>query len=92
MHPIYLAVSYTHLWFASAVIGVWGMVASTAWHGGELVYRHGLGVLSLPATEHGQLGHEHGSVMKDAEHADVMSIEDREKELSHEHSHDKHAH
>ena len=25
-----------------------GMVASTAWHGEELVYRHGIGVMSLP--------------------------------------------
>lgn len=84
------------LWLACAVIGVWGMVAATAWHGAELVYRHGLGVLSLPATEHGQHGHEHSSVMKDAEHADVMTTEDRRQELSHEqpheHSHDKHAH
>lgn len=83
-------------WFAGAVIGAWGMVAATAWHGGELVYRHGLGVLSLPAAELGQHGHEHGSVMKDAEHADVMSTEDRGQELlheqPHEHPHDKHAH
>lgn len=25
-----------------------GLLASTAWHGGELVYRYGLGVMSLP--------------------------------------------
>lgn len=28
-----------------------GLLVSTAWHGGELVYRHGLGVMSLPQTD-----------------------------------------
>ena len=32
----------------------------TAWHGGELVYRHGLGVLALPQTEIGGNGHNDG--------------------------------
>ncbi|HEX9626341.1 MAG TPA: DUF2231 domain-containing protein [Acidiferrobacterales bacterium] len=27
-----------------------GLLASTAWHGAELVFRHGLGVISLPGT------------------------------------------
>ena len=35
-----------------------GMVVATAWHGGELVYRFGLGVMSLPKAE--SSGHEHG--------------------------------
>ena len=34
-----------------------GVLASTAWHGGELVYRYGLGVMSLPQA--GGEGHEH---------------------------------
>ena len=32
------------------------MVSITAWYGGELVYRHGIGVISLPNTSE---GHEH---------------------------------
>lgn len=36
-----------------AVILAWGLVASTAWHGAELVYRHGLGVIAVPAHEDG---------------------------------------
>lgn len=37
-----------------------GLLASTAWHGGELVYRHGLGVMSLPkAGDHGHDDHGH---------------------------------
>lgn len=45
------------------------LLVSTAWHGGELVYRHGLGVMSLPnpanhvhsgqAHEHDHEGHTH---------------------------------
>lgn len=42
--------------FAIAVIGAWGMVVIAAWHGSELVYRHGLGVMSLPDAE---VSHEH---------------------------------
>jgi len=30
-----------------------GLLASTAWHGGELVYRYGLGVISLPMSSTG---------------------------------------
>ncbi len=33
------------------------LLLTTAWHGGELVYRHGLGVMSLPETA--ELGHGH---------------------------------
>lgn len=47
------------VWFAATVLGAWGLVATTAWHGGELVYRHGLGVMSLPASE-GDHGRDHG--------------------------------
>jgi uncharacterized membrane protein len=44
---------------AGAVILAWVLVASTAWHVADLVYRHGLGVIAVPAqVESG--GHEHG--------------------------------
>jgi len=44
---------------------VGGMLASTAWHGGEVVYRYGLGVMSLPKTDkHDHAGHAH-----DGDHA-----------------------
>ena len=48
---------------------VGGMLASTAWHGGEVVYRYGLGVMSLPKTDkHDHAGH-HGDAVGE-EHAD----------------------
>lgn len=37
-----------------------GMVGTTGWHGSELVYRHGLGVMSLP--EKGEHSHDAGGV------------------------------
>jgi uncharacterized membrane protein len=45
--------SPTVWWVVIAVIGAWSMVVITAWHGGELVYRHGLGVMSLPVPQDG---------------------------------------
>jgi len=81
------------------MIGAWGMVAATAWHGGELVFRHGLGMLSLPAVESDQMhGHAHGSTMDGEEHphTDAMSPQDNAHEHSHEqpheHSRDGHTH
>lgn len=38
-----------------------GVLASTAWHGGEVVYRYGLGVMSLPKAESDGHNHAHGS-------------------------------
>ena len=35
-------------WFVVLLAGLAAAVGVTAWHGGELVYRHGLGVISLP--------------------------------------------
>ena len=78
-------------WFAGAVIAAWAMVAVTAWHGAELVYRHGLGVLSLPAPESGTgHGHRHGVAMEEAGHAHEDAMHPEEDD--HEHSHDGHAH
>ncbi len=37
-----------------------GVLASTAWHGGEAVYRFGLGVMSLPKSEGDGHNHSHG--------------------------------
>jgi len=72
-------------WFVGAMIGVWGMVATTAWHGADLVYRHGLGVLSLPAEEPGSM-----------QEPDPMHMEDstpiHSGEHPHDHSHHNHTH
>lgn len=57
--------------FIIVLIVVQGLLLSTAWHGGELVYRYGLGVMSLP--QHEGEGHEHH------EHAEKMSATSNEQ-------------
>jgi uncharacterized membrane protein len=41
------------------------LLLSTAWHGAELVYRHGLGVMSMPKPEGNGHAHEHGEAHGD---------------------------
>ena len=74
-------------------------IAVTGWLGGEVVFRHGIGVLSLPSSEisaHGQ-HHEHGG--KDAaEHAHGMTEDkadenaDERTELPTDEKGESHAH
>lgn len=42
----------------SVVAGL--LLSSTAWHGGEVVYRYGLGVMSLPKVSGDGHAHDHG--------------------------------
>lgn len=65
------------LLFVIALILVEGMLLSTAWRGGELVYRHGVGVMSLPKTEMKQ--HMHGNVIS------PVNTNPQEQEHTHEH-------
>jgi uncharacterized membrane protein len=48
------------------LIAAWLLVVSAAWHGGEVVYRHGLGVMALPVPEEPGHFHEHGEHPHDA--------------------------
>lgn len=45
--------------FVVSLLVIQGLLLSTGWRGGELVYRYGLGVISLPASE----GEEHHHAM-----------------------------
>jgi uncharacterized membrane protein len=80
--------------FIAAIVIAGGVLASTAWHGGELVYRYGLGVMSLPkaegeghAHEHaGGEGHDHGSDMPGD-----STMSDTHADME-EHGHDSHDH
>lgn len=82
--------SPTAWWFVIAVIGAWSMVVITAWHGGELVYRHGLGVMSLPMP---QVGIEHGhqsdttEYMGEHSNADKVPDDQVQEHSQHEHTH-----
>ena len=49
--------------FVVPMVVAGGLLVSTAWHGGELVYRYGLGVMALPNVDdhdHSAPGHSHG--------------------------------
>jgi uncharacterized membrane protein len=67
-------------------------IAVTGWLGGEVVYRHGIGVLSIPASESAGHSHHHGTDATATSHAKVMAEPnaqtehpDDEKGKSHEH-------
>lgn len=51
--------------FLAALIVAWLLVVNVAWLGAEVVFRHGVGVMSLPMPmpeKSGDDGHEHGAV------------------------------
>jgi len=65
---VLLAVWAVRSWRSAAIpsngmlillIAAWLLVVSAAWHGGEVVYRHGLGVMALPTPEEPDHSHEH---------------------------------
>lgn len=48
-----------NLTFIIILVVIEGALLSTAWHGSELVYRYGLGVMSLPTPEEPEHHHHH---------------------------------
>ena len=95
----------TNTLFLFAMLVAGSLLASTAWHGAEVVYRFGLGVKSLPKVDsHSHSGAEHNHVQKDesahdeSHHAAHMqdkdqkdNVEDCElpEKTAHEHTHDE---
>jgi len=72
--------------FTGLLVIAAGLLLSTAWHGGELVYRYGLGVMSMPKPE----GHAH---VHGEGHGDMhVQGEDTLHEDGQIHSHDDTAH
>jgi len=57
---IYQGKQKLNIVFLTAALFATGLLISTAWHGGELVYRYGLGVMSLPQAEGEGHDHSHG--------------------------------
>lgn len=75
--------------FTGLLVIAAGLLLSTAWHGGELVYRYGLGVMSIPKAEGPGHTHEHGEEHGDM---DMHGAEMLHDEDGHAHSHDDSAH
>ncbi len=74
--------------FTALLVGAASLLLVTAWHGGELVYRYGVGVMSLPKSDnHDHGGHDHGDMPMQGEkmggHADS-----HDEGASSEHPHD----
>ena|SRR3990167_5081726 len=51
--------------FILSLLIAFSLISVTAWHGAELVYRYGLGVMSLPKKEQMSRSHDHGKKQKD---------------------------
>ncbi len=85
--------------FVACLVIAGGVLGSTAWHGGELVYRYGLGVMSLPQSEgdghshaHGAGGgHAHGDgESQEANHDEMMDfsgLDEMTSDDGHDHKH-----
>ena len=71
--------------FISLLVGLLLLLGTTAWHGGEVVYRYGLGVMSLPKSEGEGHAHEH----PDGKGHGHESLDDKPDD---NHDHSKHKH
>ena len=71
--------------FLSFLIIAMASLGSTAWRGGEIVYRYGLGVMSLPNTDNHKhmdedTAHDHDSAAMSEHHHEVISTSPTESE------------
>jgi len=66
------------LLFLAGMVLTFGLLMSTAWHGSEVVYRYGIGVLSLPKVT--EVGHKHN-------HNDEKTIRLDEENHQQNHTH-----
>jgi len=76
--------------FAVTMVIAGGLLISTAWHGGELVFRYGLGVMSLPKPEGEGHDHKHAHAHKHADgegHDDSKSSAEMAKSGKEDHDH-----
>lgn len=69
--------------FLLALIVAEGLLLLTAWKGGELVYRHGLGVMSLPKIE--MEGHPDKSTMENVKTPSGLPTMEKEQPQQHTH-------
>ena len=64
------------------------LLASTAWHGGELVYRYGIGVISLPQSsgpDHQHKHHGNSAERESGQHAKDKAPKETEQHSNHKH-------
>lgn len=61
--------------FVFVMLVAGGILMSTAWHGGEVVYRYGIGVMSLPKAEGNGHNHAHGDTAPDNGSASLSTMQ-----------------
>ncbi len=71
--------------FAIAMVVAGGLLGATAWHGGEAVYRFGLGVMSLPKSEGEGHAHEHADGAGHGDKTGKMPPASHEEDDGHAH-------
>lgn len=75
--------------FLAAILLLLALLVSTAWHGAELVYRYGLGVMSLPNSE--GTGHDHHHADGHGAALEHEQVQQQSHE-HHDHDHGEHTH
>jgi len=81
--------------FVICMVIAGGVLASTAWRGGEVVYRYGLGVMSLPQVEGEGHSHSHadggghglGNNSADSRHDEMSDMDEMKNYDGHIHDH-----
>lgn len=80
--------------FVAAVVLASGLLAVTGYKGGEVVYRHGTGVMRMPEI-HGDGGHgshSHGEAAPADHHGMATPEKEPEQQENHGHDHRSHEH
>jgi uncharacterized membrane protein len=74
--------------FILALFIVQGLLLTTAWHGAELVFRYGLGVMSLPKSEGEGHSHHHMAEMEESsmDHSAMPSMGNQHSNQEHKHA------
>lgn len=80
--------------FLAVVCIAWGLLMTTGYKGGEIVYRHGLGVMSMPKVmgEGDHHSHSHGNEMEAGNSADTVGNNENPKGGSRHHDSKPHEH
>ena len=78
--------------FVIIILAASGLVAVTGYKGGEVVYRYGLGVMSLPQSAGGHDDHEHNGAGHDPVKPDSVSKNLKQTGNDNEESHGEHEH
>lgn len=74
--------------FIIALLIVQGLLLSTAWHGAEVVYRYGIGVISLPKSEGVGHNHHHEEMMQDTVTNSMPDMQEESSQDAHQHDHE----